>query len=113
MEATSKYLMEGIGLALEVSGDRMFMSDLGGSLCTASLDGDVQEAARCSGESDRRRLRRLICSSQHISHSRSGWHNKKKKSGGIYVRSTNSGSKEAEGTTEAQQRFLPDLSDAV
>jgi hypothetical protein len=51
MEATSKYLMEGIGLALEVSGDRMFMSDLGGLLRTASLDGDVQDAARCSGES--------------------------------------------------------------
>lgn len=49
MEATSKYLMEEIGLALEVSGDRMFMSDLGGSLYTASLDGDVQDAARCSG----------------------------------------------------------------
>ena len=46
MEATPKYLMEGIGLALEVSGDRMFMSDLGGSLYTASLDGDVQDAVR-------------------------------------------------------------------
>jgi hypothetical protein len=46
MEAISKYLMEGIGLALDVSGDRMFMSDLGSSLYTASLDGDVQDAAR-------------------------------------------------------------------
>jgi hypothetical protein len=64
-------LMEGIGLALEVSGDRMFMSDLGGSLYNASLDGDVQAAARCSGESGRRSLRRLICNSQQISHSRS------------------------------------------
>ena len=49
MEATSKYLMEEIGLAHEVSGDRMFMSDLGGSLYTASLDGDVHDAARCLG----------------------------------------------------------------
>jgi hypothetical protein len=31
--------MEGIGLALDVPGNRMFMADLGGSLYTASLDG--------------------------------------------------------------------------
>jgi len=46
MEAISKYLMEGIGLELDVSGDRMFMSDLGSSLYTASLDGDVQDTSR-------------------------------------------------------------------
>jgi hypothetical protein len=33
------HLMEGIGLALDVPGNRMFMTDLGGSLYTASLDG--------------------------------------------------------------------------
>jgi Low-density lipoprotein receptor repeat class B len=38
-EIVFTHLMEGIGLALDVSGDRMFMTDLGGSLYTASLDG--------------------------------------------------------------------------
>jgi hypothetical protein len=32
-------LMEGIGIALDVSGNRMFVSDLGGSVYTAKLDG--------------------------------------------------------------------------
>ena len=32
-------LMEGIGVALDVPGDRMFATDLGGSLYTAKLDG--------------------------------------------------------------------------
>ena len=32
-------LMEGIGIALDVPGDRMFVTDLGGSLYTAKLDG--------------------------------------------------------------------------
>ena len=38
-EIVFKHLMEGIGLALDIPGDRMFMTDLGGSLYTASLDG--------------------------------------------------------------------------
>jgi len=38
-EIVFNHLMEGIGLALDVPGDRMFMADLGGSLYTASLDG--------------------------------------------------------------------------
>jgi len=35
--------MEGIGLALDVPGNRMFMADLGGSLYTASLDGKTNK----------------------------------------------------------------------
>jgi hypothetical protein len=38
-EIVFTHLMEGIGLALNIPGDRMFMTDLGGSLYTASLDG--------------------------------------------------------------------------
>src|ERR1700730_10566386 len=38
-EIVFTHLMEGIGLALDIPGDRMFMTDLGGSLYTASLDG--------------------------------------------------------------------------
>jgi hypothetical protein len=38
-EMVFTHLMEGIGLALDVPGNRMFMADLGGSLYTASLDG--------------------------------------------------------------------------
>jgi hypothetical protein len=38
-EIVFAHLMEGIGLALDIPGDRMFMTDLGGSLYTASLDG--------------------------------------------------------------------------
>lgn len=37
------HLMEGIGLALDVPGNRMFMADLGGSLYTASLDGTTHK----------------------------------------------------------------------
>jgi len=33
------HLMEGIGLALDVPGNRMFVTDLGGSVYTAALDG--------------------------------------------------------------------------
>lgn len=33
------HLMEGIGIALDVSGNRMFVTDLGGSLYVADLDG--------------------------------------------------------------------------
>jgi hypothetical protein len=34
-----KHLMEGIGLALDLPHDRMFVTDLGGSIYSARLDG--------------------------------------------------------------------------
>ncbi len=37
-------LMEGIGIALDVAGDRMFVTDLGGSVYTAKLDGSEKRA---------------------------------------------------------------------
>ena len=37
-------LMEGIGIALDVPGDRMFVTDLGGSVYTAKLDGSGKRA---------------------------------------------------------------------
>jgi hypothetical protein len=42
-EIVFTHLMEGIGLALDIPGDRMFMTDLGGSLYTASLDGTTHK----------------------------------------------------------------------
>ena len=42
-EIVFTHLMEGIGLALDVPGNRMFMADLGGSLYTASLDGKTHK----------------------------------------------------------------------
>lgn len=38
-EIVLSHLMEGIGIALDVAGDRMFMTDLGGSVYVARLDG--------------------------------------------------------------------------
>jgi hypothetical protein len=38
------HLMEGIGLALDVAGDRLFVTDLGGSVYTARLDGSEARA---------------------------------------------------------------------
>jgi glucose/arabinose dehydrogenase len=38
-EIVLDHLMEGIGLALDVPGDRMFITDLGGSIYSARLDG--------------------------------------------------------------------------
>jgi sugar lactone lactonase YvrE len=38
------HLMEGIGIALDLSGDRMFMTDLAGSVYTAKLDGSQKRA---------------------------------------------------------------------
>lgn len=35
-------LMEGIGIALDVAGDRMFVTDLGGSVYSAKLDGSAR-----------------------------------------------------------------------
>jgi hypothetical protein len=37
-------LMEGIGIALDISGNRMFVTDLGGSVYTARLDGSEKRA---------------------------------------------------------------------
>jgi hypothetical protein len=37
------HLMEGIGIALDVPGDRMFLTDLGGSLYSAGLDGSNKQ----------------------------------------------------------------------
>jgi hypothetical protein len=42
-EIVFTHLMEGIGLALDVPGNRMFMADLGGSLYSASLDGPTHK----------------------------------------------------------------------
>ena len=38
-EIVFDHLMEGIGIALDLKGGRMFMTDLGGSIYSASLDG--------------------------------------------------------------------------
>src|ERR1700720_488213 len=38
-EILSTHLMEGIGIALDVKGDRMFLTDLGGSVYSAKLNG--------------------------------------------------------------------------
>jgi hypothetical protein len=38
-EIVLTHLMEGIGLALDVPGDRMFVTDFGGSIYSARLDG--------------------------------------------------------------------------
>ena len=38
-EIVFRHLMEGVGLALDLEGGRMFLTDLGGSVYTANLDG--------------------------------------------------------------------------
>jgi hypothetical protein len=38
-EIVLAHLMEGIGLALDLKGRRMFLTDLGGSVYSANLDG--------------------------------------------------------------------------
>ncbi len=38
-EILFSHLMEGIGLALDLRGDRMFITDFGGSVYSANLDG--------------------------------------------------------------------------
>jgi DNA-binding beta-propeller fold protein YncE len=43
-EIVFTHLMEGIGLALDVPGNRMFFTDLGGSVYTARLDGSQSHA---------------------------------------------------------------------
>ena len=42
-EVLFRHLMEGIGLALDLSGGRMFITDFGGSVYSASLDGSNQK----------------------------------------------------------------------
>jgi hypothetical protein len=41
-EIVLTHLMEGIGIALDVTGDRMFVTDLGGSVYVSRLDGSQQ-----------------------------------------------------------------------
>ena len=41
-EILVKHLMEGIGIALDLPGNRMFVTDLGGSVYSADLDGKNQ-----------------------------------------------------------------------
>ncbi len=43
-EIVLTHLMEGIGIALDVRGDRMFLTDLGGSIYCAGLDGSEERA---------------------------------------------------------------------
>jgi hypothetical protein len=43
-EIVFTHLMEGIGLALDVPGDRMFLTDLAGSIYSARLDGSEKRA---------------------------------------------------------------------
>jgi len=38
-----EHLMEGIGIALDIPGDRMFMTDFAGSIYTARLDGSEKK----------------------------------------------------------------------
>ncbi|HST12350.1 MAG TPA: hypothetical protein VLL05_18390 [Terriglobales bacterium] len=42
-EIVFDHLMEGIGIALDVGGDRMFMTDMAGSVYTARLDGSEKK----------------------------------------------------------------------
>jgi hypothetical protein len=41
--------MEGIGLSLDLKGDRMFFADLGGSVYCAKLDGSEKKALVFAG----------------------------------------------------------------
>jgi sugar lactone lactonase YvrE len=43
-EIVFTHLMEGIGLALDLEGNRMFITDLGGSVYTANLDGSDKKS---------------------------------------------------------------------
>jgi len=50
LEIVFTHLMEGIGIALDVANDRMFMTDLGGSIYSARLNGsDVRVIAAAQG----------------------------------------------------------------
>ena len=41
------HLMEGIGIALDFKGDRMFLTDLAGTMYSAKLDGTRKETTAC------------------------------------------------------------------
>ena len=43
-EIVLTHLMEGIGIALDLTGDRMFITDFGGNVLTAKLDGSDEKA---------------------------------------------------------------------
>jgi DNA-binding beta-propeller fold protein YncE len=43
-EIVLTHLMEGIGIALDLNGDRMFITDFGGNVLTANLDGSDEKA---------------------------------------------------------------------
>jgi DNA-binding beta-propeller fold protein YncE len=43
-EIVLTHLMEGIGIALDLTGDRMFITDFGGNVLTAKLDGSEERA---------------------------------------------------------------------
>jgi hypothetical protein len=45
-EILMTHLMEGIGIALDLVGGRMFVTDLGGNLYVADLDGANRKAIR-------------------------------------------------------------------
>jgi DNA-binding beta-propeller fold protein YncE len=45
-EIIFNHLMEGIGIALDLKGDRMFLTDLGGSVYSANLDGSNKRTLR-------------------------------------------------------------------
>ena len=50
--------MEGIGIALDVPSDRMFVTDFAGSIYSARLDGSGERKSPVrAGKSHRRRLR--------------------------------------------------------
>ena len=42
-EIVLTHLMEGIGIALDVPGDRMFLTDFGGSIYSARLNGSEKQ----------------------------------------------------------------------
>ena len=55
------HLMEGIGIALDVPGDRMFVTDFAGSVYSAKLDGSRRaQLSLRAGQSHRHRLRRNL-----------------------------------------------------
>ena len=95
------------------------MADLWGSVWAVSLDRvsgwrGSQDAAGCSGDPDRRGIHRLnLIAVTTFRITVVVDTTQEKGNGESDVRYTHSGSKDAEGTPEAEQRFLPDLSDAV
>jgi hypothetical protein len=43
-EIVFTHLMEGIGIALDLKGDRMFITDFGGNVLSANLEGSDEKA---------------------------------------------------------------------